>query len=204
VGRSERVILRIMGVILAGGQARRLGGADKALVRLGGRPLIAHVLDRLVPQVDQVLISANGDPKRFAAYGLEVVADVRPQGPLSGILAGLLRATDLGATHVVSTPVDTPFLPPDLTPRLLLAAESSPQGLALAQTAEGDQPACAVWPVVLAPALAAFLSGGEAKVTRFADAHGAARAMFADARAFMNLNTPEDIAAAEALLKGVA
>lgn len=181
-----------------------MGGADKALVPLAGRPLVAHVLDRLEPQVDRVLISANGDAGRFAGFGCPVVLDTVPQGPLSGILAGLKAAAGLGATHVVSTPVDTPFLPGDLVPRLLLAAETSPEGLALAATDDGDQPATAIWPVALAPALADFLSGGAAKVTRFADAHHAARARFPDARAFLNLNRPEDLAEAEAWIRGAA
>ncbi len=196
--------MRIFGVILAGGQSRRMGGLDKALLPLAGRPLVGHVLDCLTPQVEQVLVSANGDPARFAAWGCKVVADARPQGPLSGILSGLNEAAFLGATHVVSTPVDTPFLPDDLVPRLLSAARSSPGGLALARTADGNHPATALWPVALAPALAAFLANGEAKVTRFTDAHHAAFADFPDPRAFLNLNTPEDLAAAEALLNGAA
>lgn len=196
--------MRIFGVILAGGEARRLGGADKAMVMLKGRPLIAHVLDRLEPQVEQVLISANGDAGRFASFGCDVLADDRSQGPLSGILAALIRAADLGATHLVSTPVDTPFLPGDLVPRLLLAAESSREGLALARDATGDHPATAIWPVGLASDVAAFLQSGEAKVTRFTAAHRASFADFPDPRAFMNLNTPEDLARAETMLKGAA
>jgi molybdopterin-guanine dinucleotide biosynthesis protein A len=196
--------LRIFGVILAGGEGRRMGGADKALLPLAGRPLIAHVLDRLEPQVDRVLISANGDAARFAALGCPVVADLEPQGPLSGVLAALTFAADHGATHLVSSPVDTPFLPGDLVPQLLLAAEASPEGLACAADATGDHPATAIWPVGLAPALADFLASGEAKVTRFTDAHHAVRAPFPDPRAFLNLNRPEDLAQAEALLKGAA
>lgn len=195
--------MRILGVILAGGEGRRMG-ADKALVALAGRPLIAHVLDRLEPQVERVLISANGDASRFAGFGCPVVADAAPQGPLSGVLSALSVAADQGATHVVSTPVDTPFLPGDLVPQLLLAAEGSVEGLAFAADATGDHPATALWPVALAPDLAAFLAEGQAKVTRFTAAHGATRAVFPDPRAFLNLNTPEDLAAAEALLKGVA
>ena len=181
-----------------------MGGVDKALVPLAGRPLIAHVLDRLEPQVDRVLISANGDATRFAALGCPVVPDAVPQGPLSGVLAALTAAAAMGATHLVSTPVDTPFLPGDLVPQLLLAAEGSPEGLAFASDTTGDHPATALWPVGLAPALSDFLSSGEAKVTRFTAAHGAARAQFPNPRAFLNLNTPEDLAQAEALLKGAA
>lgn len=181
-----------------------MGGADKAFVTLAGRPLIGHVLDRLEPQVERVIISANGDAARFAAYGCRVVPDAVPQGPLSGVLAALVAAAGMGATHVVSTPCDTPFLPGDLVPRLLLAAEHSPEGLAMAATVEGDQPATTIWPVGLAPALSAFLAAGEAKVTRFTDAHHAARAKFQDARGFLNLNTPEELAAAEARISGAA
>jgi molybdenum cofactor guanylyltransferase len=195
--------LRIFGVILAGGESRRMG-REKAFVMLAGRPLIAHVLDRLEPQVEQVLISANGDPARFAALGCTVVADLRSIVPLSGILATLSHAAKLGATHVVSTPVDTPFLPGDLVPQLLLAVETSHKGLASARTDDGDHPTTAIWPVTLVPALAAFLDSGMTKVIRFADAHHAARAQFPDPRAFLNLNTPEDLAEAEALLKGTA
>ncbi|RYI32819.1 MAG: molybdenum cofactor guanylyltransferase MobA, partial [Acetobacteraceae bacterium] len=95
--------MRIFGVILAGGEGRRMGGVDKALLPLAGRALIGHVLDRLEPQVERVLISANGDPGRFSWLGCPVVADVAPQGPLSGVLAAVKAAADLGATHVVST-----------------------------------------------------------------------------------------------------
>lgn len=181
-----------------------MGGADKALVPLAGRPMIAHVLDRLEPQVDTVLISANGDPARFAPFGCSVVADDRSRGPLSGILSGMRVAAEMGATHLVSTPVDTPFLPGDLVPRLLLAAEASAKGLAMAADDSGNHPATALWPVGLAPALAAFLDAGETRVLRFAEAHGAARAPFPDPRAFANLNTPEELAAAEALIRGTA
>lgn len=181
-----------------------MGGVDKALVTLAGRPLIAHVLDRLEPQVERVMISANGEAARFAGFGCPVIADAAPQGPLSGVLSALTSAVAMGASHVVSTPVDTPFLPGDLVPQLLLAAEGSPQGLAIASDATGDHPATGIWPVALAPALAEFLALGEARVTRFTAAHGAARAVFPDPRAFLNLNTPEDLAAAEALLKGAA
>jgi molybdenum cofactor guanylyltransferase len=196
--------MRIFGVILAGGQGRRMGGADKAFLPLAGRPLIQHVLDRLRPQVESVIVSANGDTARFAALGCPIVTDVIPQGPLSGVLSALLHAKAAGATHLVSTPVDTPFLPNDFVARLQAAAETAPEGLALARTVDGDHPASAIWPVALAPLLAAFLADGGAKVTRFTDARSAQRVDFPDAAAFLNLNTPEELAAAEALLKGKA
>jgi molybdopterin-guanine dinucleotide biosynthesis protein A len=181
-----------------------MGGADKAFVPLAGRPLVAHVLDRLEPQVERLVISANGDPSRFASFGCAVIPDAMPQGPLSGILAALTHAARHGATHLVSSPVDTPFLPGDLVPRLLLAAEASPEGLAIARTADGDHPTTALWPVSLTPSLGEYLSEGGAKVTRFTDAHLAAHADFPDADAFLNLNTAEDLGLAEAMLKGAA
>jgi molybdopterin-guanine dinucleotide biosynthesis protein A len=191
--------LRIFGIILAGGQGRRMG-ADKALLSLAGRPLLAHVIDRLEPQVERLAISANGAPARFARFGLPVLPDDTPLGPLSGILAGLTWAAALGADALVSAPVDAPFLPGDLTPRLILAADGP--HLALARSADRLHPACALWPVSLATALAAFLtSGAKPKVTDFAFAHAPAVADFPDDGAFTNLNTPADLTAAEALLK---
>lgn len=196
--------MRIFGVILAGGEGRRMGGADKALLNLAGVPLISHAIARLDPQVERLAISANGAPARFAGFGLPVLADETPIGPLSGVLAALRWAAPLGATAVVSVSVDTPFLPGDLVPQLCLAAEAAAEGLALASSAK-DHPACALWPVALADTLAAFLaSGAKARVLAFAESHHAARAHFPDEAAFQNLNTPADLAAAEALLTGAA
>jgi molybdopterin-guanine dinucleotide biosynthesis protein A len=196
--------LHSIGVILAGGQGRRMGGTDKALLPLAGKPLIRHVLNRLRLQVPQVLISANGDPARFAGMDCEVVADRNPEGPLSGILAAMHRAAALGATHVLSVPVDAPFLPTDLLARLVAAARGAPGGLALAGTPGQLHPTFGLWPVTLAPALAAFLAEGNAKMMQFADRQGAATALFADPSGFLNLNTPDDLAQAEALLAGAA
>lgn len=195
----------IHGIILAGGAGRRMGGADKALLALGGRPLMAHVIDRFAPQVETLLVSANGDPARLAGFGLPVLADETPMGPLSGILAGLRAAAAQGATALVSVPVDCPFLPGDLVPQLCLAAETVPSRLALARAGGRDQGVFGHWPVALAGPLAAFLaSGAKPKVTDFATLQGAAFAEFPDAAAFRNLNTPEDLSAAEALLRGTA
>ena len=202
--------MRIFGVILAGGMGRRMGagggrvqdaGADKALLALAGRPLLAHAIDRLSPQVAALAVSANGDPARLAGFGLPVLPDDRPVGPLSGILSALIWAGGQGATAVVSVPVDAPFLPGDLAPRLCLAAETGP-GPAIARAGGRTHPVCGLWPVALAPDLAAFLaSGAKPRVMDFATAHRAAFADFPDDGAFTNLNTPADLAAAEALLK---
>ena len=197
--------MRIFGVILAGGQGQRMGGVDKALVPLASAPLLAHVIARLEPQVERLALSANGDAARFARFGLPVLPDAGGAGPLAGVLAALRWAAPLGATAVVSAPVDGPFLPGDLCPRLCLAAESAAEGLAVAQAGGRLHPTFALWPVGLAGPLAAFLdSGAKPKVMDFVAAHGATEARFADGSGFDNLNTPEDLARAEAVLRGPA
>ncbi len=196
--------MRIFGVILAGGAARRMGGRDKALLPLGSQSLLAHALDRLHPQVERLALSANGDPGRFGA-GFAVLADDQSQGPLSGILAALDWAAPLGGTAVVSVAVDTPFFPADLVPRLCLAAEQSAAGVAIAASGGADHPTFGLWPVELRHDLRAFLaSGAKTRVMDFARTHGAAQAEFADNGAFRNLNTPEDLIAAEAMIGGRA
>ena len=178
-----------------------MGGADKALLMLAGRPLLAHVVERLAPQVAELSVSANGDPERLRRFGLPILPDHTPMGPLSGVLAALHWAAAGGAGAVVTAPVDAPFLPCDLVPRLLLTA--TPGCPALAASAGRPHPVFGLWPVSLAPALAAFLSSGaKAKVMDFATAQGAALAEFPDDGAFSNLNTPQDLGAAEAMLKG--
>lgn len=179
-----------------------MGGADKALLTLAGQSLIARAVERLEPQVERLAISANGDAARFAGLGLPVLADAAPLGPLAGILAALHWAAPLGATAVVSVAVDTPFFPGDLVPQLCLAAESAPQGVAIAASAK-DHPTFGHWPVSLAPALAAFLnSGTNPRVMDFVAAQAGARARFPQEAAFANLNTPEDLARIAAGMQG--
>ncbi len=200
LGGIEGAKVRIFGCVLAGGAGRRMG-ADKALLRLGGQTLLSHAIARLEPQVEWLAISANGDPTRLAGYGLPVLPDETSLGPLSGVLAALRWAAPLGATAVVTLAVDTPFAPGDLVPQLCLAAEAAPEALAIARAAK-DHPTCGIWPVTLAEPLAAFLASGvKPKVLTFTAAHHATRADFTDEAAFQNLNTPEDLAAAEAAIK---
>ena len=192
-----------LGLILAGGQARRLGGADKALIPFAGSRLIDHVLDRFAPQVAGLAISANGDPLRFEALHLPVLADADPtRGPLSGVLAGLVWAKARGAGHLVTVPVDAPFLPQDLVPRLLWAAEAATGAPVLARTARGLHPTFALWPTALAPVLAGFLaSGASPRLRDFAAAQGAQSADFPSEAEFANLNTPDDVKTADDLTR---
>lgn len=196
-----------VGVILAGGRSRRMGGGDKALLPFGTGTLLDAVIARLAPQVSALALSANGDAARFARFGLPVLPDGDPagQGPLSGVLAALDWAVAQGATHLVTVPADAPFLPCDLVPRLILAGEGGP-GAAIAAS---DRPhgTFALWPVTCRDRLAAALRRGERRVMAFATAEGAGIASFPppDPGAdwpdpFLNVNTPEDLARARAAL----
>ncbi len=189
-----------LGVILAGGQATRMGGGDKGLLPLGSRSILSEVIDRFEPQVAGLALNANGDPKRFADFGLPVVADSIAgfAGPLCGVLAGLDWAAEQGADHVVSAAADTPFLPADLVPRLILAGGT--QGLALAASPSGRQPTFGLWPVGLRDDLRAALDGGLRKVVQWTQRHGAGTAEFPDDNQFFNVNTPDDLRTAQAML----
>lgn len=196
-----------LGVILAGGQATRMGGGDKGLRALGGQTLLARVEARLAPQVAALALNANGDPARFAAFGLPVIADSVQgfAGPLAGVLAGLDWAAEQGAETIVTAAADTPFFPCDLVPQLLLAAEGMAHPLALAATPDPKRgrarhPTFGLWPVALRNDLRAALHGGLRKVVLWTDTHGGREALFADEDAFFNVNTPDDLARAEAML----
>lgn len=176
-----------------------MGGADKALLPFGPGTLLDQAVARLGPQVAELAVSANGNPARLDRFGLPVLPDDTSMGPLSGLLAGLRWAALRGASHLATMPVDVPFVPGDLVPRLFLAASERP---ALARAGGRLHPVCGLWPVALAPVLAAFLnSGAKPKVMDFAESQGAAVADFPDDGSFANVNTPEDLASAEALLR---
>jgi len=195
------------GIILAGGRATRMGGGDKGLLRLGGRTVLDHVIERLAPQVAEMAVNANGDPERFDAFGLPVRPDSIEgfAGPLAGVLAGLDWAAERGAESVVSVAADTPFFPCDLVPRLLLAAEGMAHPLALAATPDGRHPTFGLWPVSLRDDLRAALEGGLRKVVQWTDRHGAGDAMFDSAGdPFFNVNTPPDLTKANDMLEGRA
>lgn len=208
-----------LGVILAGGLATRMGGGDKGLLSLGDQSLLSRVIDRLAPQVAGLALNANGDAARFAGLGLPVVADTVPgfAGPLAGVLAGLDWAAEQGAEAIVTAAADTPFFPTDLVARLSAAAEGQAHPLVLATTPKsGDEvlksggkgrvnrhPTFGLWPVALRDDLRAALEGGLRKVVLWTDQHGGREALF-EAEPFdpfFNVNTPEDLARAEALLR---
>ena len=189
------------GVVLAGGLARRMGGGDKPLRDLGGRPLLAHVLERLAPQVAGVAINANGEGARFAAFGLPVWPDTLPghPGPLAGILAAMENSP---AEWVVTVPGDGPFLPADLVARLHAAREAAGTKLACAASGGWAHPPIALWPRALAGALRAAVEGGERKIDRWTATLGCSQAEWPvqPLDPFFNANTPEELAEATALL----
>ena len=195
-----------LGVILAGGLASRMGGGDKGLLPLGGATILGHVIDRLSPQVAGLALNANGDPGRFALFGLPVLPDSIGgyAGPLAGVLAGLDWAAEQGADHIVTAAADTPFFPADLVPQLVLAAETKGKPIALARTENGRHPTFGLWPVALADDLREALNDGVRKVVQWTDRHGTAMADFPSDRfdPFFNVNTPEDLLQAEAHLEG--
>ena len=194
----------IAGVILAGGLSRRMGGGDKCLRDLAGRPLLAHILERVRPQVGSVVLNANGDPARFAAFGLPIAADSIPgfAGPLAGILAGLdwAAANAPQCRRVASFAADAPFLPRDLVARLTAAADREGADLACAASAGQTHPVFGLWRVDLREALRDALVREQIhKVDRWTARYKLAQAEFpvAPHDPFFNANRPEDLAAAE-------
>lgn len=198
------------GVILAGGRAQRMGGGDKGLLPLSGQRVIDQVIERLAPQCGRLAINANGDPARFADLGLPVLPDPVPgqPGPLAGILAAMDWAAGLGAAAVVTVAADTPFLPPDLVARLKAAATAGGAIAASPDAAGGMRahPTFGLWPVTLRDRLAQAIADGERRLGVWAETCGAGRAAFGSQPfdPFFNINTPEDLAAAEALASGQA
>lgn len=197
----------VVGVLLAGGLARRMGGGDKCLRPLGGRPLLAHVIARAAPQAGALVLNANGDPARFAGFGLPVASDVVPghAGPLAGVLTGLEWAETHrpDARWVVSIATDTPFFPTDLVARLLAAVEGGRFDLACAASGGRAHPVFGLWPVAIARSLRQALVEEEVrKIDLWTARYRLALAEFADLPVdpFFNANGPEDLARAEAFL----
>lgn len=194
----------VLGVILAGGQARRLGGGDKALHEVAGRPLLAHAIERLEPQVSRIVLNANGDLSRFDAFGLPVVADTVEgfAGPLAGVLAGLDWAAENApeCDRVVTVATDAPFFPDDLVARFIAATENEKTDLACAETGGRTHPVFGLWPVRLREDLRrALVDEDIRKVDLWTARHSLAVVPFPApvVDPFFNINHPEDVVAAE-------
>lgn len=187
----------VTGIILAGGQARRMGGINKGLVEFRGTPLVRHVISRFAPQVDHLLLNANQELGQYRALGYPVIADDAQDfaGPLAGFLAGMRAAT----TPLVATvPCDSPFLPENLVTRLAAELESGDFDLAAAQAGGHLQPVFCLCKTTLRDDLAAFLQQGGRKVEQWQARHKMATVPFDDTpQAFANFNTREELKAAQ-------
>ncbi|HKT19781.1 MAG TPA: molybdenum cofactor guanylyltransferase MobA [Stellaceae bacterium] len=198
--------MSIAGVLLAGGQSQRMGGGDKCLRLLGGKPILAHVIERAQPQVAALVLNANGDPARFAAFGLPVAADSVSgfAGPLAGVLAGLdWAAAHLpAATHVASFATDAPFLPRDLVTALREGMREGGYQLACAASDGRAHPVFGLWPLALREDLRRALTGGLRKVDQWTGRYRLIEVEFpaAPVDPFFNANRPEDLAEAEHLV----
>jgi molybdenum cofactor guanylyltransferase len=195
-----------LGLVLAGGLARRMGGGDKALITIGGVAILDRVLGLLRPACTEVILNANGDPARFARYGLPVIRDSVPDfaGPLAGILAGLdwAVANRPDLAWVVSVPGDCPFLPGDLVMRLHEARQQAGMPLACARSDDWRHPVVGLWPVALREDLRhALVAEGLRKIEVWTARHGVAIAHWPakPVDPFFNVNTPQDAAEAEQL-----
>lgn len=201
----------VVGVLLAGGLSRRMGGGDKCLLELAGRPLLARVIERMRPQTGTLVLNANGDPARFAVFGLPVVADPVEgfAGPLAGVLAGFTWAREHApqARWIATAASDTPFFPSDLVEKLLSATAGQYPAIALSESNGRVHPVFGLWPTVLMDDLHEALSSGTRKVLDWTGQHAEFRVAFEDIPVgstaidpFFNANTPEDLAFAETLL----
>jgi len=192
--------IETFGLVLAGGLARRMGGGDKALIRIGDETILARTLARLTPQVEGVVLNANGDPARFALFGLPVVADSVPDfaGPLAGILAGLdwVAANRPQTEWVVSVPGDCPFLPRDLVAKLHAARLDDGKALACAHSGDWRHPVVGLWRVALREDLRRAITVEDLrKIEVWTARHGVALADWPTdpVDPFFNVNTPEDV-----------
>lgn len=195
----------VAGVILAGGLARRMGGGDKGLIALGGKPILAHVIERLKPQVNALIINANGGPERFAAYGVPVVGDSIAgfAGPLAGVLAGLDWAAGEGFDFIATAATDTPFFPRDLVPRFCEGVERAKARLAVATSGARHHPVFGLWACALREDLRrAMTEEGIRKVEDWTNRHPITTVAFDDQPydPFFNVNRPEDLAQAKIIM----
>ena len=201
----------VVGCILAGGLARRMGGGDKGLIELAGRPVLDHVIDRFGAQVGTVILNANGDPGRFAGYGLPVMPDTVEgfAGPLAGVLAGLSWAAENApdAEWVATAATDTPFFPTDFVSRLLAATKDKGADMACAASDGRNHPVFGLWPVRLKDDLhSALVDEDIRKVDLWTARNKLVVVEFAASGfdPFFNVNRPDDVPEAERIAKGLA
>jgi molybdenum cofactor guanylyltransferase len=199
--------VKVVGLLLAGGLSRRMGGGDKALRLLGGVSLLDRVIERVWPQVETLVLNANGEPARFARFGLPVVPDSVPDfaGPLAGVLAGLdwTAANRPDCPFVVSVATDAPFLPKDLVARFSVEIKAAQADVACAASGGQAHPVIGLWPVRLREDLRhAVVEEGIRKVDQWTARHRLVTVVFGSEPIdpFFNANRPEDLAAAAALL----
>ena len=197
----------IVGVLLAGGQARRMGGGDKPLLLLDGQPILAHVVARVRPQCARLALNANGEPARFAAFGLPVAPDDRPDfaGPLAGVLAGMnyAAANWPDATAILSVPADTPFLPADLVERLDAAKRGAQASIAVASSGGRTHHAVALWDIALRAPLFQALREEETRTVSAFIARFPSVAVdwpLTPTDPFFNVNRPGDLETARCVL----
>jgi len=193
---------RITGLVLAGGRAQRMGGIDKGLVPLAGRPLVEWVIDRLEPQTGTLLINANRSESEYGRYGYPVIPDRLTGfcGPLAGIAAGL---AECDSDWLLTCPCDSPLLPPDLAERLFERLQRERSEIAVAHNGERLQPVFALLARTLLDSLEHYLKEGGRKIDRWYEQHRLSVVDFSDrAETFRNINTPEDVTAIEETLAG--
>lgn len=202
---------KVVGCILAGGLARRMGGGDKGLIELAGRPVLDHVIERFGGQVDTVMLNANGDAGRFADYGLPVMPDTVEgfAGPLAGVLAGLSWAAENApdAQWVATAATDTPFFPTDFVSRLLAAIEDQDADMACAASGGRNHPVFGLWPVSLKDDLqSALVDEDIRKVDVWTARHKLTAVEFSAPGfdPFFNVNRPDDVPEAERIAQGLA
>lgn len=189
--------MKVTGIVLAGGMGRRMGGVDKGLLTFKGRPMIAQVLERLRPQVDELLINANRETETYATFGYPVIADAIGgfAGPLAGLHSGMTAATH---GLVATVPCDSPFLPEDLISRLLAALQENNAELAVARTGDQPHPVFCLCRTSLLPHLTQFLQNGGRKIDAWYAGINTVEVAFDDeVKAFTNINTPEELSCLE-------
>jgi molybdopterin-guanine dinucleotide biosynthesis protein A len=190
-------MIEVTGIVLAGGQGSRMGGVDKGLAPFRGRPLVEHVIARLAPQVDEILVNANRNPEAYAGFGHRVIADEIPgfAGPLAGFERGLAHAR---GSLVATVPCDSPFLPMDLVARLRAALEANGALVAVARTGAQPHPVFCLMRREVHESLRAFLGSGQRKIDKWTAALRVVEVAFDDEpEAFANINTRDELAVLE-------